>query len=167
MFHHNPNISGGGWDDRYQVQYHTLFDLADLNQENVTIDAYLKDAAKLFQQHGVDAFRIDAMKHVTWGWEYCLANSIYSNGDSFLFGEWYQGNTSDPLFHDSYKFANKSGMALLDFPLNTAGIQFTTLTAVLETVEKRRHHRLQRLCENSEIPPTGSWWMVQIQPTKG
>jgi glycosidase len=119
-FHHNPNISGGGWDDRYQVEYYTLFDLADLNQEHATIDGYLKAAAQLFQQHGVDGFRIDAVKHLTWGWEYSLANSIYTNGDSFLFGEWYQGTTSDPLYHDSYKFANRSGISLLDFPLNTA-----------------------------------------------
>src|SRR5436190_667189 len=119
-FHHNPNISGGGWDDRYQVEYYTLFDLADLNQENGTVDVYLKSAAQLFQQHGVDGFRIDAVKHITWGWEYSLANSIYTNGDSFIFGEWFQGNTSDPLYHDSYKFANKSGISLLDFPLNTA-----------------------------------------------
>ena len=119
-FHHNPNISGGGWDDRYQVQYYTLFDLADLNQEHATIDGYLKASAQLFQQHGVDGFRIDAVKHITWGWEYSLANSIYTYGDSFLFGEWYQGNTADPLYHDSYKFANKSGISLLDFPLNTA-----------------------------------------------
>src|SRR5260221_4297827 len=53
-FHHNPNISGGGWDDRYQVEYYTLFDLADLNQEHATIDGYLKAAAQLFQQHGSD-----------------------------------------------------------------------------------------------------------------
>ncbi|MFL6257625.1 MAG: alpha-amylase family glycosyl hydrolase, partial [Pyrinomonadaceae bacterium] len=119
-FHHNANISGGGWDDRYQVEYYTLFDLADLNQEHATVDAYLKASAQAFQQHGVDGFRIDAVKHVTWGWEYSFANSIYTNGDSFLFGEWYQGNTSDPLYHDSYKFANKSGISLLDFPLNTA-----------------------------------------------
>jgi glycosidase len=119
-FHHNANISGGGWDDRYQVEYFTLFDLADLNQEHATIDGYMKSAAQLFQQHGVDGFRIDAIKHVTWGWEYSFANSIYTYGDSFIFGEWYQGNTSDPLYHDSYKFANKSGMSMLDFPLNTA-----------------------------------------------
>ena len=119
-FHHNANISGGGWDDRYQVEYYTLFDLADLNQEHATVDAYIKAAAQQFQQHGVDGFRIDAVKHITWGWQYSLANSIYTNGDSFLFGEWYQGNTSDPLYHDSYKFANKSGISLLDFPLNTA-----------------------------------------------
>ena len=137
-FHHNPNISGGGWDDRYQVEYYTLFDLADLNQEHATIDGYLKAAAQLFQQHGVDGFRVDAVKHFTWGWEYSFANSIYTYGDSFLFGEWYQGNTSDPLYHDSYKFANKSGISLLDFPLNTAirsvfgsNANFSTIDSVL------------------------------------
>ncbi|MGA9994220.1 MAG: alpha-amylase family glycosyl hydrolase, partial [Pyrinomonadaceae bacterium] len=137
-FHHNANISGGGWDDRYQVEYFTLFDLADLNQEHATIDGYLKASAQLFQQHGVDGFRIDAIKHVTWGWEYSFANSIYTYGDSFLFGEWYQGNTSDPLYHDSYKFANKSGISMLDFPLNTAirsvfgsNANFSTIDSVL------------------------------------
>lgn len=119
-FHHNPNISGGGWDDRYQTQYYTLFDLADINQEHPTMDAYMKSAAQLFQQHGVDGFRFDAIKHFTWGWQYSLANSIYTYGDSFLFGEWYQGGTSDPLYPDSYKYANKSGISMLDFPLNTA-----------------------------------------------
>ena len=117
-FHHNGNISN--WDDRYQVQYYTLFNLADLNQEHATIDAYMKATAKLFQQHGVDGFRIDAIKHITWGWQYSLANSIYANGDSFLFGEWYQTSTNDPLYRDSYKYANKSGISMLDFPLNTA-----------------------------------------------
>jgi glycosidase len=117
-FHHNPNVID--WNDRYQVQYYTLFDLSDINQENATMDSYLKAAAQLFQQHGVDGFRIDAVKHVTWGWQYSLANSIYTFGDSFLFGEWFQGNTSDPLYRDSYKFANRSGISLLDFPLNAA-----------------------------------------------
>jgi glycosidase len=137
-FHHNANISGGGWDDRYQVEYYTLFDLADLNSEHATIDGYLKAAAQLFQQHGVDGFRIDAIKHITWGWEYSLTNSIYTYGDSFIFGEWYQGNTSDPLYHDSYKFANKSGMSMLDFPLNTAirsvfasNANFSTIDSVI------------------------------------
>ena len=48
-FHHNANISGGGWDDRYQVQYYTLFDLSDINQEHAGMDSYLKAAAQLFQ----------------------------------------------------------------------------------------------------------------------
>src|SRR5712691_1811455 len=117
-FHHNPNI--GNFNDRYQLQYYTLFGLSDLNQESPTIDAYLKAALQQLAQHGADAFRIDAVKHVTWGWEYSMQNAVFNNAPSFIFGEWFQGNTSDSLYHDSYKFANHSGMTLLDFPLNTA-----------------------------------------------
>jgi len=117
-FHHNANITD--WNDRYQLQYYTLFNLSELNQENATIDGYLKAALLALSQHGVDAFRIDAAKHITWGWEYSMDNAIFNNAPSFIFGEWYQGNTSDSLYHDSYKFANRSGMSLLDFPMNTA-----------------------------------------------
>jgi glycosidase len=118
LFHHNPNI--GDYNDRYQVQYLTLSDLADLNQENSTVDAYLKSAAALLQNHHVDAFRLDAIKHVTWGWEYSYANSVFNTAPSFLFGEWMQSTTGDALYADSYKFSNRSGINLLDFPLNTA-----------------------------------------------
>jgi glycosidase len=59
-FHHNGNIVN--YDDRYQVQYYNLANLQDLNQENTTIDNYLKTAAEQFQSHGADAFRLDAIK---------------------------------------------------------------------------------------------------------
>lgn len=117
-FHHNPDISNFG--DRYQLQYYTLEDLTDLNQEHPTIDAYLKSAAAQLQSHKVDAFRLDAVKDVTWGWQYSFANAVFNNAPSFLYGEWDQGGTSDPLYPDSYKFANLSGISLLDFPLNGA-----------------------------------------------
>lgn len=117
-FHHNANISD--WNDRYQLQYYTLFSLCDINQENATMDAYQKAALQLVQQHGADAFRIDAIKHAGWWWQTSMNNAIYTNAPSFVFGEWYQSNTGDPLYHDSYKFANKTGMSMLDFPLNTA-----------------------------------------------
>lgn len=118
LFHHNANISN--FQDRYQVQYDTLENLADLNQEHPTIDSYLKSAFVQLQAHHVDGFRLDAVKHVTWGWEYSMANTVFSNAPSFFFGEWAMTNTSDGLYHDAYKFANKSGINLLDFPLNTA-----------------------------------------------
>jgi glycosidase len=117
IFHHNPDISN--FDDRYQLQYYTLEGLCDLNQENSTVDAYLKAAVQQLQSHGVDAFRIDAVKHVTWGWEYSMSNAAFTYGSSFFFGEWYQG-WGDTLYHDSYKFANKSGISLLDFNVNQA-----------------------------------------------
>jgi glycosidase len=117
-FHHNANIAN--FQDRYQVQYDTLENLADLNQEHPTIDSYLKTAFTQLQSHHVDGFRLDAVKHVTWGWEYSMANTVFTNAPSFFFGEWAMSNTSDGLYHDAYKFANKSGINLLDFPLNTA-----------------------------------------------
>jgi len=43
LFHHNANISN--FQDRYQVQYNTLENLADLNQEHPTVDSYLKSAS--------------------------------------------------------------------------------------------------------------------------
>ena len=118
FFHHSGNISN--YQDRYQVQYLTLENLADLNQENSTVDSYLKSAFTQLQSHHVDGFRLDAVKHVTWGWEYSMANTVFTNAPSFFFGEWAMTNTSDGLYHDAYKFANKSGVNLLDFPLNTA-----------------------------------------------
>jgi glycosidase len=117
IFHHNADISN--FDDRYQLQYDTLEGLADLNQENSTVDSYLKSALQQLQQHGTDAFRIDAVKHVTWGWEYSMSNAAFTYGPSFFFGEWFQG-INDTLYHDSYKFANNSGITLIDFPLNQA-----------------------------------------------
>ena len=117
-FHHNPDISD--YNDRYQLQYLTLSGLEDLNQENSTIDSYLKTAIQLFQAHGADAFRLDAIKHVTWGWEYSLANTVFSNKPSFLFGEWMNNTPGDPMYHDAYKFANKSGINELDFGVNGA-----------------------------------------------
>jgi glycosidase len=118
LFHHNAEISD--YNDRYQVQYGTLEGLADLNQENSTIDAYLKASAALLQAHKVDAFRLDAVKHVTWGWEYSYANSVFNNAPSFLYGEFDPSGTSGALYPDYYKLANQSGISLLDFPLNTA-----------------------------------------------
>ncbi|HXY16079.1 MAG TPA: alpha-amylase family glycosyl hydrolase [Terriglobales bacterium] len=118
FFHHNPDISD--FNDPYQLQYYTLEDLADLNQDNASIDQYLKGALLRFMNHGVDAFRLDAVKDVTWGWEYSLANVAFTAGPTFLYGEWDQGGTSDPLYPDSHKFANHSGISLLDFPLANA-----------------------------------------------
>lgn len=117
IFHHNPDISD--YNDRYQLQYDTLEGLTDLNQENSTVDSYLKTAAQQFQSHGVDGFRLDALKHVTWGWEYSFANALYTNKPTFLYGEWITG-TNDALYHDAYKFANKSGISELDFSVNNA-----------------------------------------------
>ncbi len=119
FFHTGANLSGGQFDSAYETQYLTLFDLSDLNQENASVDALLKGAVANLQNHGVDGFRIDATKHVNWGWQYSLANSIYSNRTSFIFGEWVADDSGNPLYRDMVKFSNKSGIAELNFPLFT------------------------------------------------
>jgi len=136
--------------DAYETQYFSLYSLSDINQENPRMDEYLKSSARLFQQHGADGFRIDAIKHVTWGWMYSMANDLQTQSDSFIFGEWYLENSfdplhwdyvfansvysagglfglpdapsalTDPLYHDAYKFMNNSGIPLMNFPLNAA-----------------------------------------------
>jgi glycosidase len=123
-FHHTPNMSN--FEDRYQLQYDTLFGLADLDQTNPWVDNYIKTAVAQLLAHGADGFRFDAVKHVNWGWEYSLTNSIANwkgaaavpsaMARPFVFGEWLEGS-GDPLYADSVKFANRSGMNLLDYPL--------------------------------------------------
>jgi len=118
LFHHNPSITD--FNDPFQLQYFTLVDLADLNQENSAVDKYLKDAVMQFMLHGVDGFRLDAVKDVTWGWQYSLANTAFTAGPTFLYGEWDIGGTTDLTYPDSVQFSNRSGMPLLDFPLANA-----------------------------------------------
>lgn len=114
-FHHLPLISD--WNNRYQLQYGTLSYLADLDQEHPFVDRYLKASALKFQQHGADGVRLDAAKHITWGWEYTLANTLYQGGDHLIMAEWWMNGVSEPLYQDAVKFANKSGISLIDFPL--------------------------------------------------
>ncbi len=118
FFHHNPTITD--FNDPFQLQYYTLVDLADLNQESTPVDGYLKSALAQFMQHGTDGFRLDAVKDVTWGWQYTLANSAFTAGPTFLYGEWDLGGTSDPTYADSVQFSNRSGIPLLDFSLANA-----------------------------------------------
>ncbi len=123
-FHHTPNMTN--FDDRYQLQYHTLFGLADLDQTNSWVDTYLKGAITQLLSHGADGFRFDAIKHVNWGWQYSLENTVAnwtgaaglptSTDRPFLVGEWLEGS-GDALYADSVKFSNRSGMNLLDYPL--------------------------------------------------
>ncbi|MEO8672207.1 MAG: alpha-amylase family glycosyl hydrolase [Tahibacter sp.] len=119
FFQTAANMSGGQFDSPYEVQYYTLYDLSDLNQQNASVDSLLKGAVVNLQAHNVDGFRIDATKHVNWGWQYSLSNAIYSNHTSFAFGEWVADDSNNPLYWDMVKFSNRSGIAALNFPLFT------------------------------------------------
>jgi glycosidase len=117
-FHHNGGITN--YDDLYQSQYKNLADLADFEQQNPTIDAYLKDAANYWMNRGVDGIRVDAVKHMTQGWQRSAIDKLLNNKDHFAFGEWYLSSLNDPLYEQNVRFANDSGISVLDFYLNIA-----------------------------------------------
>ncbi|MGC2502238.1 MAG: alpha-amylase family glycosyl hydrolase [Silvibacterium sp.] len=159
MFHHEGTLTD--INDAYQVQYYNVFGLADLNEDNPTIDRYIKDSIHQFQDHGVDAVRLDAVKHITWGWSYSFANSLYTYKPSFMFAEWFMGGINDKFYPDACKFANKSGMSLLDYPLavairdvfaNDKGFSAIQTTLEAEDHDFERPNDLATFVDNHDIP---------------
>ncbi|MBM7542330.1 alpha-amylase family glycosyl hydrolase [Amphibacillus cookii] len=110
LFHHNGGTDFSSYEDGI---YRNLYDLADYDLQNQTIDQYLKESIELWLDKGIDGIRVDAVKHMSQGWQETLTNHIYSYQPVFTFGEWFLGeNEIDPRNH---YFANESGMSLLDF----------------------------------------------------
>jgi len=118
LYHHNGGITN--YDDMYQDQFYNLADLADLDQQNSTINSITKTDAQYWMNRGVDGIRMDAVKHMTLGWQKSFADAIQGTKDTTLFGEWYLGGQGDPTYADNVKFANTSGVSVLDFYTNIA-----------------------------------------------
>lgn len=112
-FHH---YGGSDFSSLENGIYKNLYDLADLNHNNSTIDQYFKDAIKLWLDMGVDGIRVDAVKHMPEGWQKSWMSSIYDYKPVFTFGEWFLGSSASDA--DNTRFANTSGMSLLDFRFN-------------------------------------------------
>jgi len=109
-FHHN---GGTDFSTLESGIYRNLFDLADLNHNNATIDTYMKAAIKVWLDLGIDGIRMDAVKHMPFGWQKNLMSYINGYKPVFTFGEWFLSeNEVDTANH---YFANRSGMSLLDF----------------------------------------------------
>jgi cyclomaltodextrin glucanotransferase len=115
-FHHHGDV--GDWNDPHQVQSHDLCALADFNEESFAYRTYIKGAMKQWLDKGVDAFRVDTVKHMPiWFWQEFTGDMEVHKPDTFMFGEWFQGGCWDPA---SIEFANKSGMSILDFSWRNA-----------------------------------------------
>jgi cyclomaltodextrin glucanotransferase len=101
------------WSDEWQVQNCELAGLATFNENNILYRNYIKDAIKLWISKGIDALRIDTVKHMPlWFWQEFNGDLSASNPDVFRFGEWIY---SHPEIESSVAFANKAGMSILDF----------------------------------------------------
>jgi len=101
------------WDDEWQIQNCELAGLATFNENNILYRNYIKDAIKLWIGKGVDALRVDTVKHMPlWFWQEFCSDMHAVNPDVFRFGEWIHSRPGD---EKPVEFANKSGMTILDF----------------------------------------------------
>jgi cyclomaltodextrin glucanotransferase len=115
-YHHYGEVTN--WEDEWQVQNCELAGLATFNENNINYRNYIKSAIKQWLDRGVDALRVDTVKHMPiWFWQEFNADIQNHKPDVFVFGEWIY---SHPLSDLSVEFANHSGMTILDFGLCVA-----------------------------------------------
>lgn len=136
-YHHYGETTD--WHDEWQVQNCELGGLATFNENNILYRNYIKDALRLWIGKGIDALRIDTVKHMPlWFWQELGADVDKANPHVFRFGEWIFSDPEDPK---SVEFANNSGMTILDFGFcqeirhcftGDDGVGFNALTRVLQ-----------------------------------
>lgn len=115
-YHHYGEVQN--WEDEWQVQNCELSGLATFNENNIAYRNYIKSAIKQWLDRGVDALRVDTVKHMpVWFWQEFNADISTHRPDVFIFGEWIY---SDPRNERSVEFVNESGMTILDFGLCVA-----------------------------------------------
>ncbi|MEG5061440.1 alpha-amylase family glycosyl hydrolase [Microcoleus sp. A2-C5] len=115
-YHHYGEVTN--WEDEWQVQNCELSGLATFNENNIAYRSYIKSAIKQWLDRGVDALRVDTVKHMPiWFWQEFTADILMHRPDVFIFGEWIY---SDPRNDLSVEFVNESGMTILDFGLCVA-----------------------------------------------
>lgn len=112
-YHRNGGVRD--WNNKTQVEGSELCGLADFNESLIGYRNYIKDAVRMWLGKGVDALRVDTVKHMPlWFWQEFVSDMRFVNPDLFVFGEWFMGGCYDDL---SVNFANRSGMGMLDFAL--------------------------------------------------
>jgi cyclomaltodextrin glucanotransferase len=115
-YHHYGPVTD--WQNDWQVKNCELAGLATFNENNVAYRNYVKSAIQSWLGKGIDALRIDTVKHMPlWFWQEFTSDMVSTRPDVFMFGEWIY---SHPLEQASVDFANLSGMSILDFGLCTA-----------------------------------------------
>ena len=112
-YHHYGIVTN--WEDEWQVQNCELSGLATFNENNPNYRNYIKAAIQQWLDRGVDALRVDTVKHMPiWFWQEFNGDIQKHKPDVFIFGEWIYSNPQNDL---SVEFANDSGMTILDFGL--------------------------------------------------
>ena len=112
-YHHYGDVKD--WNDVWQVQNCELCGLATFNENNIDYRRYICDSIKMWLNKGVDALRIDTVKHMpNWFWQEFTSEMHSCKPGVFIFGEWIHNHPANDL---SVDFANHSGMTVFDFGL--------------------------------------------------
>ncbi|HSY24317.1 MAG TPA: alpha-amylase family glycosyl hydrolase [Polyangiaceae bacterium] len=112
-YHHYGPVQD--WSSDWQVKNCELAGLATFNENNDDYRRYMKGAIRAWLDKGVDALRVDTVKHMPlWFWQEFTSDMVSHRPDVFMFGEWI---FSHPSIEPAVEFANKSGMTILDFGL--------------------------------------------------
>jgi cyclomaltodextrin glucanotransferase len=115
-YHHYGDVKD--WNDEWQVQNCELCGLATFNENNIKYRQYIMDAIKMWLDKGVDALRIDTVKHMpNWFWQEFTSEMHTRKPNVFIFGEWIHNHPSNPV---SVDFANHAGMSVFDFGMAQA-----------------------------------------------
>lgn len=113
FYYHNPEITD--WEDEYQLIHYEMCGLATFDEKNIDYRNYIKAAIKEWIDVGVDALRVDTLKHMPlWFWQEFTTDIKAHKPDIFIFGEYGFGKPWDQRTVD---YANHSGMSILDFGL--------------------------------------------------
>lgn len=116
----NPATTcNGEWNDPWSFRNKSLYNLTDFKHgttSNSQADDYLINAALKWMDHGVDAFRIDAIKHIEPSFVNRFSAAVRAKkADTYIFGEWMSAGAGDAV---SMNFLNeRRGSELLDFKL--------------------------------------------------
>ena len=113
FYHHNAEITD--WEDEYQLINGEMCGLATFNENNPDYRRYIKNAICEWLDVGVDALRVDTLKHMPiWFWQEFTADIKAHKPGIFMFGEYGFGK---PWDQRTVQYANHSGMSILDFGL--------------------------------------------------
>lgn len=113
FYYHYPEITD--WEDEFQLIHYEMLGLATFNEKNINYRSYIKSAIREWLDVGVDALRVDTVKHMPiWFWQEFTADLKKHKPAVFMFGEYGFGKPWDKRTVD---YANKAGMSILDFGL--------------------------------------------------
>ena len=86
FYYHEGEITD--WEDEYQLIHLEMMGLATFNEKNIVYRNYIKSAIKSWLDAGVDALRVDTLKHMPiWFWQEFTTEMKSHKPGLFMFGD--------------------------------------------------------------------------------